>query len=174
VRHRNAIKFPVCWLAACVVLAIPETADAHAIGAEAKLKGETVSVEAFYDDNTPAADAKINVTDQAGVAIGEGRTDAKGVWTFPAPPPGQYKIAVDAGAGHRTSVALTIPAAVATPGPPGDEPVTVSEGPTRTEFTGPMRLLWATIGLAIIGGGTWVLTRVMRALKARPAVGEEA
>jgi hypothetical protein len=170
--------FAVYWLSAWVVLALPAVADAHAIGVEAKLKGGTVTVEAFYDDNTPAADARIIVTDPAGVAIGEGKTDAKGVWTFSAPPPGQYKVAVDAGAGHRASVALSIPTGSgsppSTPGAEEGESVTVSEGPTRYEFTGPMRLVWATIGLAIIGGGTWVLARVVRAVKRDSVAGGQA
>ena len=37
-------------------------ASAHGIGVEAKLKGDRVAVEAFFDDDTPAADSKMVVT----------------------------------------------------------------------------------------------------------------
>src|SRR5207237_711681 len=141
-------------------------AAAHAIDAEAKLKDGTVTVEAFYDDNTPAENATVTITDPGGKVVAEGKTDARGVWAFPAPPPGKYNMVVDAGAGHRKTKELTIPAgkppattpAQSTPAaaPPADRPgeeLTVSDGPTRSEFTGPMRLVWAAAGLLVIGLG---------------------
>jgi hypothetical protein len=38
----------------------------------------------------------------------------------------------------------------------------------RSEFTGPMRLVWALVGLAAIGGATWVALRLVRAMKRPP------
>jgi hypothetical protein len=168
-------------VAAWLVLTAPAVAEAHALGAEAKLKDGTVTVEAFYDDDTPAADAKVVVTDADGKVAAEGKTDKTGKWSFPAPPAGKYRVVVDAGAGHRATVSVTVPESPR-PAPPGkaDPPavspvsptdggeVVVSEGPTRSEFTGWRRLAWAAGGVVVIGGGTFALTRLLRAVRGRP------
>jgi nickel transport protein len=169
-------------VAGWLVLVIPAVAHAHALGAEAKLKDGKVTVEAFYDDDTPATDAKVVVTDSDGKLVAEGKTDKVGKWSFSAPPAGKYKVVVDAGAGHRATVTLTVPesprpvqpetAGRPAPGSPvasvGGEEVVVSEGPTRSEFTGWRRLAWAVAGLVVIGGGTFALSRLLRAVKGRP------
>jgi nickel transport protein len=169
-------------VALALVAGFAGPAAAHAIDAEAKLKDGAVTVEAFYDDNTPAENATVTITDPGGKVIAEGKTDARGVWSFAAPPPGKYNMVVDAGAGHRKTKELVIPAGAArpaalsphpTPGEPppaADRPgeeLTVSEGPTRSDVTGPMRLVWVATGLLAIGLGTWLLTRVLRAAKGR-------
>src|SRR5262245_50468112 len=165
-------------VALALVAGFADPAAAHALDAEAKLKDGAVRVEAFYDDDTPAENATVTVTDAGGKVVAEGKTDARGVWTFPAPPPGKYNMVVDAGAGHRKSKELLIPAATTpheppqatTPPPAVDHPgeeMTISEGPTRSDVTGPMRLVWAAAGLVAIGLGTWLLTRVLRAAKGR-------
>jgi hypothetical protein len=237
------------WLLALLlVLGVPATVEAHALGAEAKLKNGKVTVEAFYDDDTPAGGATIVVTGADGQSVAEGKTDERGRWTFDAPPAGRYKVAVRSRDEHKATVALVIPdtgkpawfkltdqsldalrrekvpetvlahlstlknkvlrrdeferalafllspeekeqffnpilnrarepAPPARPGEPTDstaplapdEGVTVSEGPTRSEFTGPRRLVWAIVGLVIIGGATWAVLRLVRAVKRSPA-----
>jgi hypothetical protein len=165
----------ICCVVVWVLLAFPTVAEAHAIGAEAKLRDGRVNVEAFYDDNTAADSAKVVVTDSDGKVVAEGKTDKDGKWSFEAPAPGKYKVAVNAGAGHRTTVSLTIPA---TPGKPADsqaavpsnaesEEVTVTDGPSRSEFTGWRRTALAALGVVLIGGGTWVSMRIARAVNRR-------
>lgn len=143
-------------LTAWLLIGLPTAADAHAVGAEARLKGDRVEVDAYFDDDTPADDAAVVVTDAGGKNVAAGRTDARGQWSFPTPPGGEYKVAVDAGGGHRVTVALTVPAA-----PLGAGSV-VSGGPTRAEFTGPMRFVWSAVGLAVIGVGTRAIRGLMR------------
>src|SRR5262249_9986424 len=118
-------------LALIALPALPLAADAHNIGLECKLKGSRVHVEAFYDDDTPGAHAKMVVVDGEEKIVARGKTDANGEWSFPAPQPGQYEVRVDAGAGHRASKKITVPAEnfVAEP---AEEP-TISEGPGRAE-----------------------------------------
>ncbi len=176
-----------------IILTVPAVAEAHAVGVSAKLKEGKVVVEAYFDDDTPAVDAKITVTDLAGMMVAEGKTDAKGVWSFPPPSPGKYRVAVDAGAGHRASDTITITSAprptekapLANPdGPPqlapseagtaSGELVVVSEGPSRSEFTGWRRFAWAVAGVVVIGGGTWIIMRLLRARRNRPMAGGEA
>jgi hypothetical protein len=130
--------------AATILFLMPSVASAHAVGVEAKLKDGTVTVEAFFDDDTPAAEAKVVVVDESGRTVLEGKADQTGKWSFAAPPPGKYKINVDAGAGHKVEF-------------------TVSEGVSRAEFTGSMRWVWAAAGVAGIGLATWFLTILWRA-----------
>ena len=133
-------------------------ASAHALGVTASLRNNHVEVEAYYSDDTPARDAAVMVHDHAGRFVAEGRSDEQGKWQFAAPRPGPYTIVVDAGAGHRKSTKLLVPA-VLPPGPTGP----ISVGPSRDEFT---RFPWERVllGLAIIAAlafGWMALRRVM-------------
>jgi hypothetical protein len=132
----------------------PVAASAHDLGIEMTFDGEIVRVEAFYDDDTPAAEAKVLVRDDSKETIAEGMTDKDGAWTFPRPAPGKYWIEVDAGAGHRRFARLTVPAKR------GDAPVT--DQPSRAEFTR-SRLPQLLIGVAIIMAGAiglhWFMQR---------------
>jgi hypothetical protein len=167
-------------LALFLVVGAVRPASAHALGAECKLQGDRVEVEAYYDDDTPARDAQVVVQDAAGKHVAEGRTNDKGMWSFARPDPGRYRVTVDAGAGHRATVTMTVPKA-----PPdaatrahasndacdccpddasanGEQAaVRLSEGPGRAEFT---RMSWWKIfvGLGAIGGLSLVARWVMR------------
>jgi hypothetical protein len=134
-------------LASLLVMLTPVIAFAHAVGLQAKLVDGTVKVEGYFDDDTPTADAKVTVTAESGAVVAEGKTDGRGIWSFPCPAAGKYRIKLDAGDGHSASTTLVI--AVTTP----TEPEVVSSGPQRKEFT---RFPWEQIGLglAIIGFGT--------------------
>ena len=129
-----------------VLLLGANPAAAHALGAECRLRDNKVEVEAFFDDDTPAQDAKVTVTDAQKQVIAQGRTDEQGRWSFPAPPPGDYLVLVEAGAGHSAKVKMTVPT---TPG--GDEvSVPISDGPSRREFTS-FPLARVGVGLGVIG-----------------------
>lgn len=136
-----------------LMLAVPVAA--HNLGAECKLVGDRVQVEAYFDDDTPARDAKITVRTTDGQSLAEGRTDDKGCWSFARPAAGRYEIVVDAGAGHRAVVKVTVPGeaeglALA--------PTRVSEGQAREEFT---RTPWLKVGIGLItialfAGALWL------------------
>lgn len=164
----NSLKtcsLPRAVLAMFLVLAAVQPAFAHALGAECKLRGDRVEVEAYYDDDTPARNARVTVQDAAKKNVAEGRTNSKGFWSFSRPEPGWYRVTVDAGAGHRTTVTITVPsteaeAAVAASASSGEcdccrdaatssgeeEAVKLSEGPGREEFT---RTPWLKIGFGL-------------------------
>ena len=135
---------------------------AHRLNVVGTLKGDTVVIEAFFTDNTPARDAKVTVRDPHGKELAAGRTDDAGRWTFPAPAPGKYQVTCDAGEGHRKLVTITIPTPAALkPITPTPEEIVVTGGPTREELTHfPwLRLL---LGVAAIGGLAvllWLATR---------------
>lgn len=147
-------------------------AASHGLGGECKLIGDRVVVEAFFDDDTPARDARVRV-EFGTTVVAEGRTDSKGFWSFSRPAAGQYVVAIDAGEGHRVKIKMTIPdrkgaenAVVGTsnhaaaPPAPAADPVTVSEGPGREEFT---QVRWK--GMA---GGLLIIALIAAALWLRP------
>lgn len=92
-----------------LILLPPSLALAHDLGAECKLKDGVIQVNAFFEDDTPAVHAKVEVTDMLGNAIAAGKTDARGFWSFSAPPAGDYVVIVDGGMGHRARVPLVVP-----------------------------------------------------------------
>ena len=147
----------VILLTAVVAVLMPARVFAHAVGVECKFKDGKVLVEAFYDDDTPAAKAKVEVVNAKDEIIAKDMTDNAGRWSFAAPAPGKYEVRVDAGAGHRATTSITIPGA-ATP-----EPVTSISENTRAGFTG-VPWLKMTIGFVTIGTlcGAFLIASALR------------
>lgn len=97
------------------VLVAPAIASAHDLQAKVTV-AEVVKVEAFFNDKMPAEVAEVTVMDAEGVAVLTGKTDERGVWTFPLPKPGTYSITVKS-VGHVAKVKFNVdggPAAVYT------------------------------------------------------------
>ena len=119
---------------------------------------------------------RLRVEDEAKVEIAAGKTDRNGYWAFPAPSPGKYRILLDAGDGHRTSVFVRIPdTSTEITSPPEGTAQTpasspnsaphnreiVTDGPTRDQFTRiPIGPLLA--GLAILAIAGIALPRLRR------------
>ncbi|HXG11188.1 MAG TPA: carboxypeptidase-like regulatory domain-containing protein [Gemmataceae bacterium] len=158
-------------VAVLMALVSPRPALAHRLLAECRLRGDQVEVEAFYDDDTPAGNARVAVLDAQKNTVAEGRTDAEGRWTFPAPAAGTYQVVVNAGAGHRAQISITLPGGKSagtesphtpsnlSPKPAGQETgasPTIHAGPTRAEA---VRFPWVRvgIGLALIAALSLVL-----------------
>lgn len=154
----------------------PAPAFGHNVAIECKLACNEVRIYVFYDDDSDAAGAKVEVLDGAAKVIASGKTDGKGLWKFTAPPPGKYQVHADAGAGHKAKQSFTIPeptkgAGRLRPGPegPGDsssrEPTekTISDGPSRQEVTA-YPWLKIALGIGIIGlvAVAFVLTRLAK------------
>ena len=135
------------WIAASALVAVttPGSVHAHALGAACKLKGDKVHVEAYFEDDTPAQQALVRVLDGEQREVVKGQTDAKGTWSFAAPPPGRYQVVIDAGAGHREVQTITIPrrAGTASSETPSSA---ISDAPTREEFT---NFPWARVALGV-------------------------
>jgi len=152
---------------ACILwMCLTGPAWAHGLGAEARLLDGKVVIQVFFDDDTAAQGAKVSVRDLDGRSVWEGQTDSEGKATFNSPPPGQYRAAIDAGAGHRTAIRFTIPGQSSEPDLSDgshSEGQVVSEGKTREEFT-KWPWLRLAIGLAIIALGFLVLPRLVKTL----------
>ena len=82
---------------------------AHAVGVSCTIRGAQVEVEAYYDDDSPAIKAMVQVLNAKNEVIATGDTDEKGRWVFAKPGPGKYVIRLDAGAGHRAKATFTVP-----------------------------------------------------------------
>jgi hypothetical protein len=148
-------------IAVTILLAIAPSAFAHKLGVVCTFKDGKVEVEAFYDDDSPAQQAKVRVVNAKDEIVASGVTDAKGMWSAAAPPPGTYDVRVDAGAGHRAKKTIIVPAVA-----PIDEPpptVTVNTGPSRAEFT-QFPWLKVLIGVVVLGGlgGAFAISTAMR------------
>jgi hypothetical protein len=149
------MRFPV--LAATVLLVGSSPAFAHRLHVVAKVTGEQVRVEAFYDDDTPAQEAKVTVA-AGDRLVAEGRTDEKGVWTGATPAPGTYTVRAES-VGHAAKETLVVA------GPdrvPAAEPTAADERARQT------RTPWARLaaGLAVIGG-LWIAWLISRRATAR-------
>ena len=149
-----------------LVALMPASVHAHGIGVECKAEGDQVYLEAFFDDDTPVAKARLRVFDMNEKVIAEGKTDEQGKWTFPRPTPGSYEVLVDAGAGHRRRIRIAIPDPAAPQ--PAETPVRVSEEPSREEAT---RVPWLRllVGVLVIAGGSglFLLVSMLRRSKRR-------
>lgn len=89
-----------------VLTGLPAHAFAHKLIVDPRIKGERLHVEAFYEDETPAQQAKIIVLN-GDTVVAEGRTDEKGVWSCPKPFAGTYLVKAES-LGHAAKETLVI------------------------------------------------------------------
>lgn len=103
-------SFLVLPAAVALVALSPRRASAHdlqlVVRFPADEPGVFVLVVGFSDD-TPAEGAKITITDAAGAAVAEGKTDERGVLRLPRPKPGNYTATAEA-FGHRDRVPFEV------------------------------------------------------------------
>jgi nickel transport protein len=85
------LRLPLSAIVCSLSIATP--AFAHKLIVDAAPNGDRLRVEAYYEDDTPADDAKVTVL-QGETVVAEGKTDDKGVWSCPLPPPGTYQVKV--------------------------------------------------------------------------------
>ena len=161
-------------LAWCSLLLGSACADAHAVGVDCFLRGDKVEVEAYYDDDTPARKARVEIVSARADVLVAGMTDDNGRWSCAAPAPGQYEVRIDAGAGHRAKSTITIPGRTESPAPgtsPEAQETRISNEPSRAEFT-EVPWLKAAIGLVVIGGcaGAFLLASFLRRKSERDSV----
>lgn len=120
-------------LAVVAFVMLPVVASAHGLDMVLKVADRTVTVTLLFDDDEPCAGATVKVLNAANEVVIEGKSDAKGVWTFPAPAPGDYMVRAKADDGHAAKQPLTITADPT----PAEQP----------ETPRPPRLLYLGVGL---------------------------
>jgi hypothetical protein len=148
----------------------PTWGFAHALHVDCKVRGGKIEVEAFYDDDTAAAKAKVQVVEADGQVVAHGFTDQAGRWSCPSPAAGKYEVRVDAGAGHRAMATIDVP--VPAPNPTPEESGTNADTETDPAIDGSdvrrsmigVPWLKVAIGLFVIGGlsGAFLLASKLR------------
>lgn len=103
-----SVSFVRRILAVALLLGTPAWCYAHGLDVQCSLKNGRIVVEAYFDNDEPAADVPVVVRDSAGEPVATGRTNSQGLWSFPQIAPGSYRVIVDAGDGHRVEKPLTI------------------------------------------------------------------
>lgn len=113
-------------------------------------------IEAWFDDDTPAQQARVSVVRSTGETVASGFTDERGLWSFPRPGPGLYRITVES-TGHRDdTLRFTVPGA--------ENP---TAAPVVEEETRLNKNLGLIIGLVLLLGGSLLFLRLRaRRLKA--------
>ncbi len=151
---------PMRWCLSMLILGLaPLPSRAHNLGADFKQVGERIEVEAFFSDNTPARQARVQILDGEKNILGTATTDNQGKCWLPAPNPGQYQLLVNAGDGHRKELMMTIVGTLpvapdADPATPGNSPLSFGG---REEFT---RFPWERVAvgcgvIALVGAAWW-------------------
>ncbi len=134
------------------VLFAPGRAGAHAMHADVKFVNDTVQLLAYFEEDVPAEFADVTVTDADGNIVLTGKTDERGVWTFPRPKPGRYTITAKL-VGHVVKAPLPIDGAA-------EEAVTPTD--RRNKWVG---LALGVAGLLGVSGASWLLRRRTRRLE---------
>ena len=70
-----------------VMALTPVSAGAHGLGIEGRLRGGTLHLEAYFDDNSPVAHAQVRLLNQENKTLVEAETNTEGVYTLPTPAP---------------------------------------------------------------------------------------
>lgn len=105
-------RFGLAALAAAVAIGTalwPTTASArHGIVVRLSIEGRSVMVRASYDGGGPATGAGVTVhPPQGDTPFQSGLTDGQGRFTFVPDRPGDWRVEVDDGLGHRRLVRFT-------------------------------------------------------------------
>ncbi|MCE9561076.1 MAG: carboxypeptidase-like regulatory domain-containing protein [Planctomycetes bacterium] len=143
-------RFLVLVLVVGAVALSPGRAAAHDLRLVVRMPEETPDVlvtEAAFDDETPADEAKVTITDESGAVIAEAKTDERGVCKFARPGPGTYFATIIA-YGHRDRQKFEV-TAIAGP--------TVEYRGLRPDQT--LGLVAGVGGLLLVSAGYWWVRR---------------
>jgi nickel transport protein len=118
-------------------------AQAHKVNVFAYVEGDRVVVEGYFSASVKAQDCPVEVFDQGGKKIVEGKTDKKGLYSFKLAdlPPfsGGLRIVLDVGEGHKAEYTLSasdIPASNKKD-VPANEPPPKNEPPKNQSLNAP-------------------------------------
>lgn len=95
------------FLSILILLGAATSALAHKVNIFAYVENGTVFTESYFPDGKPAEGGQIVVQDSNGTALLEGKTDDKGLFSFPLPAKRQdLVIIINATMGHKNSFLL--------------------------------------------------------------------
>jgi nickel transport protein len=102
-RTRRNIVFLLCLT---LILMGPCAVLAHKVNVFAYVEGETVHTESYFPDGRPVVGGTIEVRDRNETILLAGKTDEKGLFSFPLAKKEDLTIVINAGMGHRNSYLL--------------------------------------------------------------------
>lgn len=108
----SGIKSPLVWIAAMIwTLLMCTHVQAHKVNLFAYVEGDRIIVEGYFSAKSKAQNCAVEVFDEGGKKIGEGKTDQNGIYSFrladlPAFS-GGLKIVLEAGMGHKSDYTLS-------------------------------------------------------------------
>jgi hypothetical protein len=141
--------------ALAALLMCVEPALAHRLLADCRVQQEKgkIFVEAYFDDDTRPRAALVEIF-RGDERIGEEvKSDAQGMCVLPLPEPGEYRVVINAGAGHRTERTIVVP--------------TIPMAEVFIEQFEPARYPWERVGLGLgligfLALAAWVALRFLR------------
>ena len=116
---------------------LPGDAGAHRVNIFAWVEGDTVLVECKYPDGREVHEGVIRVLDSAGKELLNGKTNAKGEFSFKAPKQDDLTIVLEAGMGHRADWPLSKQDLAPAGEAPKPEPAAPSQPAPKTEAPPP-------------------------------------
>lgn len=99
-------KFLPFLMIAAILCGNAGTAWAHKVNLFAYAEGDTVYTESYFADGNRVQGGTITVTDPSGKVLLTGKTDDKGLFSFPLPGRQTLTISVNASMGHQNSFVL--------------------------------------------------------------------
>ncbi len=100
--HYNLVlllSLTLLLIAPCLVLA-------HKVNIFAYVEGKTVYTESYFPDGRPVGGGTIEVMDRHDTRLLTGKTDEKGLFSFPLPKKEDLTIVINASMGHKNSYLL--------------------------------------------------------------------
>ena len=105
----------VAWMYAAPVLA-------HEMGADYRVDGDRLEVEASFDDGSPAQDVSVRLLDAHDNEVRREQTDHRGRCAFAGLAAGTYRVMLLDGAGHFAQLTVVVPEGAAGPEVPEEDP----------------------------------------------------
>lgn len=144
-KRESVGKCAFVWLAGLMVCLLWQAEVlAHGAGLQITQQGKTLSIEGYYEDNSPTLNAKVTLASADGVVLATYPMDHQGLVKIPVPGLGKFQILLDTGDGHLMRKSILITEVETTQGK------LLGDGPTRKEFTEKNLWLRALIGLALV------------------------
>jgi hypothetical protein len=101
-------RFFVLAIAATIVAGFDvNQASAHDLRGRITLLPESIKVEAWFSDDTPAEGAQVSIKDDKGAEVARGKTDETGICLIPKLKPGAYEAEIDL-IGHRDAIRFDV------------------------------------------------------------------
>ncbi len=102
-RLKGRLVFPLSLV--LFLIAVPR-ANAHGINVTARVEGDRVLTESYFNSKIKVIDGQIKVYGPSGEQLMEGKTDANGLFSFKIPQETDLRIVLESAMGHRAEYVL--------------------------------------------------------------------